>query len=113
MLLSEKVVAVSRDPNVVFSTHGMRHVIRDMGNGVRLLVDSELMLVGQCVDECALPGRFRLNYPFPAWLDDIRYASVFEMGIDMTTMLTPVVCESYARAIDDRTVEYIGWMRSK
>lgn len=108
MANTERIFALSRDPNVVLETHGLRMIIKDMGNGVRSVSSVDLIPLEHCAAEAALEGRARIPYPYPTWLYDIAVAAVATIGIDAGE-LRPSVANAVARVIDDHTIEYIGW----
>lgn len=105
--------AASESPtseDVLASTHGIRYVVRHMGNGVYRLLSCGLDPIEALKEEARTGGRYHLPFPPPSWLRDVGVAALESIGIKPSEMdRNRIVVDAYVRPIDDETIEVIGW----
>lgn len=91
-------------------THGIRYVVRDMGNGVHRVLSSEMVPLDALKAEANTGGRYHVPFPPPSWLRDIGIAALEATGVEPSpTPRNRIAVEVFIRPIDDDTIEVIGW----
>lgn len=91
-------------------THGIRYVVRHMGNGVHRILSSEMVPLEELRAEAKTGGRYQVPFPPPSWMRDIGVAALEAIGIEPSPIQrNRVTVEAFIRPIDDATIEVIGW----
>lgn len=115
MLLPERLVSVRefsdelRLEDSVARTHGVRFVVRDMGNGVLRLESSVLDPIGYLRRDAMRHGRYRIEPPCPDWMMDMVHAAVCAAGVDPCPVHHRVHSLAYARPVGDHCIQILGW----
>lgn len=96
--------------DVLGSTHGIRYVVRNMGNGVYRMLSCGLDPIEDLKEEARTGGRYHVPFPPPSWLRDVGVEALRSLGVEPSHMdRNRIVVDAYSRAIDDVTIEVIGW----
>jgi hypothetical protein len=90
----------------VWETHGVRLVVRDMGNGVVRLECFELVSATDAVALAQLTGSTELSFPVPRRYQDLVGEAASMIGL----VPVPADCHlsAFARGIDDAVVEVVA-----
>jgi predicted nucleic acid-binding protein len=95
-------VVMSSPP--VWETHGVRLVVRDLGNGVVRLECFELVTADDAVAMAKLTGSSELAFPVPERFRDLVREAAERIG------LVPSDCHlaAFARGVDDAVIEIVA-----
>jgi hypothetical protein len=100
-----------RDADQISATTALRFVVRDMGNGVKRLENAYLVPIEQARIESELSDRTPLLFPHPDEVLDFAFEALRSIGVRPD--LSPKrIRKLFARAIDDYTVEIVGWRQN-
>lgn len=98
------------DEDALAVAHGIRYVVRHRGNGVYRLLSCGIGTIEDLKAESQTGGRYHIPFPPPSWMRDLGVEALCFMGFEPSRMdRNRIVVDAYVRAIDDETIEVIGW----
>lgn len=88
----------------VWQTHGVRMIVRDMGNGVLRIECCELIAAADVEALSNLSGSSALMFPVPGQYQDLVEEAADRMGLAQPDFRIT----AFARSIDDAAVEIVA-----
>lgn len=115
MLLPERMWSVHgyadelRHEDSVARTHGIRFIVREMGNGVFRMESSVLDPLAYIQKDALRHGRYLIEPPFQDWMMDMVDAAIRNVGVDPCPVLHRTPSLAYARMIGENRYQFLGW----
>jgi hypothetical protein len=93
----------------IASTHAVRYMVKDMGNGVLRCYSPSILPIAAARAAACSPDRSAIDPPNRAALRNLTLAALASLGIRDVEALRVSPSEIYAKVIDDSTVDILKW----
>lgn len=102
-------VVASAVTTPLWETHGVRFVVREMGNRVARLESQELITIQDARTLSQVQGSAECSYPAPDWIRDLVCEAAERIGL--AGWLSACQIAAHARSIDDTCLEVVAVYR--